>query len=284
MNHITAFKEDNTMMNITNITTAYTHGGVFHADDVFATAVLNMINPDIEIKRVFRVPELAENEIAFDIGGGKFDHHDVADIECHEDDEHTPYAAFGLIWREYGHLLVSEMGFKTIEKDLVIPIDAADNGVRLNPMTVYIKNLNPSWDDETAENRFDEAVSFAEMIIRKFIEKAQSADRAYEVLINATTANQELYNLGILEFSKYIPWKYICTVENIPVKFAVYPSLRGGYNIESIDSEKFPLPEEWLAELPDGMTFCHRNRFIAATETKEQAIEYAKVAAKAFSD
>ena len=263
--------------------TAYTHGGVFHADDIFATAVLKMVNPAIEIKRVFKVPELADNEIAFDIGGGKFDHHQVTDIECHDDDARTPYAAFGLIWREYGHFLVSDMGFKTIERDLVIPIDAADNGVGFNPMTAYIKNLNPSWD-ETAGDQFNEAVDFAGKILNKFIEKTRSVDRAWDLIVNAMNANQELYNLGILKLDKYVPWKDLCMENGTTARFSIYPSLRGGYNVESIDSAQYPLPEEWLAELPEGMTFCHRNRFIAAIETEEKAIAYAKVAAKAFSD
>ena len=34
----------------------FTHGGKFHADDVFSTALLQMVRPDNEISRGFTVP------------------------------------------------------------------------------------------------------------------------------------------------------------------------------------------------------------------------------------
>ena len=47
----------------------FTHGGKFHADDVFSTALLQIVRPDIEISRGFTVPE-GFSGIVFDIGGG----------------------------------------------------------------------------------------------------------------------------------------------------------------------------------------------------------------------
>ena len=35
----------------------FTHGGKFHADDVFATALLQILRPDIKITRSFTVPD-----------------------------------------------------------------------------------------------------------------------------------------------------------------------------------------------------------------------------------
>ena len=35
----------------------FTHAGKFHADDVFATALLQIIRPDIRITRGFVVPD-----------------------------------------------------------------------------------------------------------------------------------------------------------------------------------------------------------------------------------
>ena len=35
----------------------FTHAGKFHADDVFATALLQIIRPDIRIARGFVVPD-----------------------------------------------------------------------------------------------------------------------------------------------------------------------------------------------------------------------------------
>ena len=51
--------------------TAFTHSGKFHADDVFSSALLRYINPEITITRGNRVPEDFEG-IAFDIGRGRY--------------------------------------------------------------------------------------------------------------------------------------------------------------------------------------------------------------------
>ena len=35
----------------------FTHGGKFHADDVFATALLRILRPDFKVQRGFEVPD-----------------------------------------------------------------------------------------------------------------------------------------------------------------------------------------------------------------------------------
>ena len=52
----------------------FTHGAKFHADDLFSTALLRLINPDIQVERGFDVPENFDG-IVYDIGRGRFDHH-----------------------------------------------------------------------------------------------------------------------------------------------------------------------------------------------------------------
>jgi len=266
-----------------NITKAYTHAGVFHADDVFSAALLEMLFDEIEIVRTFKVPDqIKDDEIVFDIGGGKFDHH--KELEYRDDEKTMPYAAFGLLWREFGHELVSDMGFKTIERELVIPIDKADNGCEFNPLTSFISKLNMSWNDDNKDDpkyldkRFRLAVWNASSILFTFINRSKSTDAAVKVIEESSDKYKEHFDNHILVLDKYVPWKDICNEMELPIRFAVYPSLRGGYNIESIDSDKYPLPEEWLDELPEGMTFCHLSRFLAATNTLEDAIKYAHVA------
>lgn len=51
--------------------TAFTHGGKFHADDVFSSALLLYFNPEITITRGNKVPEDFKG-IIFDIGRGKY--------------------------------------------------------------------------------------------------------------------------------------------------------------------------------------------------------------------
>ena len=53
---------------------AFTHSGKFHADDVFSSALLLYLNPEITILRGNKVPEDFDG-IIFDIGRGRYDHH-----------------------------------------------------------------------------------------------------------------------------------------------------------------------------------------------------------------
>ena len=45
----------------------FTHAGKFHADDVFATALLQILRPDIKITRGFVVPDDFDG-LVYDIG------------------------------------------------------------------------------------------------------------------------------------------------------------------------------------------------------------------------
>ena len=49
----------------------YTHAGVFHADDVFATALLKLIDPNFRIVRGYEPPTHPE-ALIYDIGEGEF--------------------------------------------------------------------------------------------------------------------------------------------------------------------------------------------------------------------
>ena len=80
----------------------FTHGSSFHADDVFSTALLQILKPGIQIQRGLQVPQDFDG-IVYDIGRGRFDHHQE-DKEIRKNG--TPYAAFGLLWREYGEYIL----------------------------------------------------------------------------------------------------------------------------------------------------------------------------------
>ena len=83
---------------------AFTHSGKFHADDVFSSALLLSVNPEITIHRGSQVPEDFKG-IVFDIGRGKYDHHQ-RDSRIRENG--VPYAAFGLLWEELGAEILGE--------------------------------------------------------------------------------------------------------------------------------------------------------------------------------
>ena len=101
---------------------AYTHAGKFHADDVFSAALLRILRPDIRFVRAMGLPEGFEG-FAFDIGWGRFDHHQK-DAPVRENG--VPYAAFGLLWREFGQTLLGEEA-DNFDEHFIQPLDLEDN-------------------------------------------------------------------------------------------------------------------------------------------------------------
>ena len=87
-----------------------THSGKFHADEVMATVILEKIMP-VNLLRITKVPETISNIIVFDVGGGKFDHHQ--ENKNGERENGIPYASAGLIWKEFGLKIIEEIAEDT---------------------------------------------------------------------------------------------------------------------------------------------------------------------------
>jgi len=86
-----------------------THPGNFHADDVFAVAVLELVHGSLEVVRTRDADAQAAADVRVDVGGrhdpasGDFDHHQKGGAG--ERENGIRYASFGLVWREYGERL-----------------------------------------------------------------------------------------------------------------------------------------------------------------------------------
>ena len=122
----------------------FTHGGKFHADDVFSTALLQILRPDIQVTRGFVVPDDFDG-IVYDVGGGMFDHH-AEPRECRPNG--VPYAAFGLLWRLLGAQLVGEHQARLLDENFIQPLDLNDNTGEQNSLADAIGSFNPLWDSK----------------------------------------------------------------------------------------------------------------------------------------
>src|SRR3712207_1683731 len=83
-----------------------THPGNFHADDVFAVAVLSLAEGPLEIVRTRDAEALDAADARVDVGGksdpetGDYDHHQRGGAG--ERPNGIRYASFGLVWKQYG--------------------------------------------------------------------------------------------------------------------------------------------------------------------------------------
>lgn len=284
-----------------------THSGGFHADDVFAvaTAILSLEeDTPYEIVRS-RDPEvIASADFVVDVGGEydsskkRFDHHqtDGAGVR----DNGIPYAAFGLVWKEYGMKISgSEKIAQKIEQRLVMFVDALDNGKEISesiydgirPYTIS-DYLYSYWVDESVPEKeidlvFKRVVSLAKDLIGREVSKAHRIELDEEV-VDKIYQSSEDRRLIILD--KHLAWGRLLVEKPEPL-VVVYPSHNGTWyakvvrkGVHSFEN-RVDYPEEWagksgeeLAKLSgvSDAVFCHLGRFLAVAKSKDGAIALAK--------
>ena len=265
---------------------AYTHGGVFHSDDVFSTALLRIINPEIKINRTFKVSDemRSETELIFDIGGGRFDHHFVG---APERDGGVKYSSFGLLWRELKDALPEQV-WEAVDRELVLPVDVNDNYGEGNPISTIISSFNLGWNDSRSEanTAFSNAVAFAKDALGHLISSEMKKWDALELVESQFEASADK---RIVELDTPAPWSSVIVAKEEPL-FVLFPSDREGWMVQLVPTvpgsretrTTFPrswwgVPREELLELTHGrVLFCHANGFILSAVDKATAIELCK--------
>lgn len=257
---------------------AFTHGGKFHADDVFSSALLLYINPEIVISRGNKVPEDFDG-IVFDIGRGRYDHHQK-DSRVRENG--VPYAAFGLLWEELGKEILGEELAEKFDEAFVQPLDNNDNTGEKNELATLIGNFNPPWDAKGgSDEAFFQAVSVAGMILENKFERYRGNARADQRVEQVLKGHDQKDRILVLP--EFIPCQKALTETEIA--FVIFPSNRGGYCIQPQKREysmnyKCSFPSQWLGlegeELvkETGLSsagFCHKGGFLMTVGELEDA-------------
>lgn len=293
------------MKDLTKVTTLLTHGSVFHSDDVFATALMKKLCPMAELvhtndKNYAAEMNSRDDYLVYDIGEGEYDHHQgegyaerpLEDGYWFDKDGRMrmiKYCSFGLLWRDYGRQLCpTESAWKKVDRDLVIKIDKADNGITHSDFAAAINVFNPNWNDDCSDLgracRFDLAVQIATPILEGFIASANAIAAAGEEI----GKHSEILYENVLVLNNYLPWHDV-VVETMPdILFVVFPSSRheGCWNVQTVPNEpgsfigRKLFPEAWLGKTNDllGITFCHPGNFLLEASSRDNAIHCAKIA------
>ena len=232
-----------------------THSGLFHADDVFATAILWLAfgrTTTIRTRDKQVITQAQEDgAIVYDVGldystdKATYDHHQLGGAGLR--DTGCPYAAVGLIWKHYGRLALeqipevptgyeTEMVFESIDKSHIQGIDALDNGdvtqiskltsngatINIESISKIISDLNQITSLETLsqDQCFIEAVELAEKIIKR------AALNATDKLIGIKRLEQWYKNIevkGILMMEHYVPWYEFAAIRT-NILYVIFPS------------------------------------------------------------
>lgn len=256
-----------------------THAGMYHADDVCATALLQIIfGSNIEIVRINNINDVVieDDDIVFDIGGGKFDHHQEGS-EVRENG--IPYAAFGLLWKEYASKLgVNDWAMNQFDKDFAQYIDQTDNFGQAKYPNTFSAMVSAMWNKDT--DNFKEVVSFTIPFLNGLIKQYLSLNEQYKA------AEKEIYGsenyCGVKgQVSIFVTdTHYDARILNaLNVKYVIEPALRApaeykntAVSLRSMDSETYPIE---AIEGENGCYFVHKNKFTSGFNTKESAISAA---------
>ena len=259
------------------------HGGVFHADDVYSAALMCGIaiqrHADFEVlrrnntdKELSGIPESDDETevIIADIGRGKFDHHQE-NAEVRPDG--AKYAAFGLLFREFGSELMPDADERAkFDKEFIEPMDLTDNfGQAKYPnersLDVSAFNSDDPSDMDAQLERFNTAVTVAYTILYYRI---HMANKLGEQIKAAKELGHDAIVVTLDDNTGHIPAYLFKDVT--PTKFIVEKSLRGGYSMTSVDSSKWPISlDDMTDEVKKECTFVHPSHFMASFKTIEIA-------------
>ena len=286
---------------------AVTHCGVFHADEVLATAILDRVLGEVLVARVAEVPDdLSDGVIVYDIGGGEYDHHQRGGNGCRENG--VPYASAGLVWRAFGKQVVGGCAdanavWEYVDEMLVQGVDAVDNGwdcsdcsaVAQMTFSDIIRILCSCVDNEKdLDSAFLHAVKLAGEIVDSLVSAGERQVLAKNVVENAIERSDGV----VMALDHYVPWQKTLFESVNPkaddILYAVYPSCRGGYNWQCVPispgshMQKKPAPESWrglkgtelqsVTGIPTA-SFCHHAGFMGSAECFADAVKMAKLAA-----
>ena len=292
-----------------NVITVSTHDGFFHADEIFALAVLRLWaergGKQIEIVRSREKDVFEKADMVVDIGGvydrktNHFDHHQIGGAGKRKNG--IAYAAFGLIWKHFGEKITSKEAARMVETKLVMPIDAIDNGINLATssyegvsdytLSKTIWAIGESGEKEEVETLFNQCLDFACLIIRSEVKKAELAIKG-ELAVEKEIKQQR--EPVILVLPSYYPWVRAVS-QYKKIKFVAFPNKgdeRWCIQAARDDSVKFgndraSFPESWRGLADEelekasgviGASFCHKGGFFAIGKTSETAMELGKKA------
>jgi uncharacterized UPF0160 family protein len=245
-------------------------------------------------------------DYVFDVGGiydenlNRFDHHQTGGAGKRENG--IEYSSFGLVWKKFGEELAGgEKAKMIIDRHLVAPVDASDNGFDLVeskheifPYLIqdFFRVMRPTWreTDLDVDQMFLKSVAIAKDILSREIIHAKDSVSADETILSIyeNTEDKRIIVLDKNYDRKEVLEKLTETI------YIVYPrSTDNSWGVEAMRKDfksfenKKNLPKSWAGLKDDALQkasgvsdamFCHRALFMAVAKSKEGAIKLAQIA------
>lgn len=239
----------------------YTHNAVYHADDVFSTALLRYVNKDL---KVIRTRNMDNDYFTYDVGGGAFDHHQCDEFRTGED---GIFASFGKLWCTVGRTIegLREEAWKEIDNSFVQLIDLTDNTGVMNPVNYFINSMKSNGIDDNSFNAaVDAAYMMLSQIIQSGLKKSKELDE-FEAEVAKASKDSD-----VLELSRHYTIDRD-TCSKLSYDWILYPDGMGNYTIQSIGGKLMPEDKRGLGN-GNGVIFTHKGGWIGKAIDKATAL------------
>ena len=256
--------------------TAYvlTHDGVFHADEVFAIALLHLYHKEIVVtrsrdealtKRMLQRPDVwvLDTGNTYDPPYHNFDHH--------QEDAPAGMATAGMVftWLFPNH--GNDPVMARVHRQLIRPVSDQDLGnftgkEGLYQVSVLISAFNKPGSEQQAD-QFIRAVHTAYSFLANEIHKGEEEEKCRKTWAERTMIAPHT----VLLSAPCLTWKSLAA-RNGDIRYVLLPAEeKEEWQLWSTDNEKFPLPPPGD---PGEALFIHRQRFLIVFSQKAQALTY----------
>lgn len=246
--------------------------------------------------------KLSDGIIVADIGGGKYDHHQI-DAKRRKDGH--KYAACGLLLQDLKKILFN--GKIPVElMEYICQVEDDDNkcsDTTDNFLTTFVRLSNPEWDENQSKHSLDVAfLSTVEYIKDYFLKPYLYATNlpvsnvlmfknSIKILLNKHNQAEKRAKYEVMKAFKNSDGKIVVLPLRLPwynfliptsALLVINPSNRGGYHLQCIptcvgsNAFKIYFPISWLQNPPFGCFFVHSELFLAAFMEEQQAVDAAQ--------
>ena len=281
-------------------TSAATHSGPFHADDVLAWGLIQVfVDLEATLVRTRDMAVLDAADLVFDVGGsfepdnGRFDHH--------QNSYTGPLSSAGMVlnWLEDSGkvrpALASRLRHKVCDY-----VDDVDNGRREpDPGVPCFASLVEAMNRGVSElHEFDTAFMRAGRMAADYVQGVANGlaeEEAAREVVRAAMADADARESNTLFLNPYVRWKpayFALGGVTHASEFVIAPGPDGSWRTLAIPprfgsfAQKKSLPEAWAGLVDDdlvaacgieGARFCHKNRFIMVFDTLDGLLEAMRV-------
>lgn len=278
-----------------------THSGAFHADDVFAVALLDLFYPHpIEVVRTRDRDTIEAADIVVDVGY-KFDPDNLR-FDHHQPQYTGGRSSVGMVldWiEEAGHIIPFLANF--LRQNLVDELDDADTNGTASAMSLLIWNMNTVKTFPTEVHHriaFNTAMQHAEDILNILLLSGRKAFKEQTLLENLVNeqANEEV--LVFPHYMRELVWRV--AQAHLTAKFVVWQAGPEAFMVQCVppidnrQAQRLPFPKEirglrdhdlekavdvdlGASSKPDAV-FVHTGGFVGGAATKAGALALADFA------